>query len=145
MAERIGYMFNRSTKHRGETGNAVIDALMETVLATDADGDVIMHDTGPWDTLYTKFKVAYEGATGALEVSVGVRALHGDFVDPDYFGVVTLAAGDGEEELIIAPKYVVDADGKKINHEIILTLGGTLTATESFWTVSEKLCFGAPV
>ena len=145
MAERINESYNRGNKHRGEHGNTITDAIKVTQQAGDAANDIIAIDTGPWDCMYTSMRVARADLTDGLTVKVGVRELGGGgFVDDDYFGSQLISAA-GVDDLIVEPMEVKDGNGRKIPHEIIVTLSGTVTADESFWIVSEKLCFGAPV
>lgn len=143
MASYINASYARA-KHRGEQGNLISDAIMVTQKAGWATGDVIAIDTGPWDMLYTSMRVVRADLTDGLTVKVGVRELQGNFIDDDYFGTQLISAA-GVTELITLPKEVLDSNGKKISHDLIVTLTGTLTVGESFWIISEKVCFGAPV
>lgn len=143
MAEFTNLTYNRA-KHRAEEGNLIADALQVTITSAMASGDVILVDTGPWDSLYLSCKVARADLTDGMTVKVGVREIMGSFVDDDYFGSQLVSAA-GVSELITLPREVVDASGRKISHEIIVTPTGTLTAGESFWVIFERLCFGAPL
>lgn len=143
MASYINASYARA-KHRGEQGNLIVDAIQVTQKAGWATGDIIAIDTGPWDMQYLSMRIARADLIDGLTVAVGVRELQGSFVDADYFGTQLMNTA-GVTELITLPREVLDSNGKKISHDIIVTLTGTLTVGESFWIISEKVCFGAPV
>lgn len=144
MAERINESYNRSDKHRGEHGNMSGDALVVTPNSGDAAADVIVIDNGPWDTDYFSVIVASDARTAGLEVKVGARQHMSDYEVDDYFGTVTIDAAGGATELIAMSKPFVNADGIKKTHDIIVTLGGTVTPDEPFEVRMQRRFNGAP-
>ena len=137
--------FHRAEKHRGEHGNTVTDALKVVIPATAEVGDVIEVDTGPRDLTYTSIKLQREGLTAGLTVDVGVRANIGEFEDATYFAAASPLTADGTTELLPnGPAYVLDADNRKCEHVLYVTLRGTVTPGESFFLTSEKIAHGAP-
>lgn len=143
--EYTALSYNRGNKHRGEHGNLVGDPIRVDVEAGNVAGDVIKIDDCPWDHMYTSLIVSREALTAGLTVMVGIQqTLDGDFTDPDFFGAALNMDAAGADQLITVPKIVVDASGRKITHDLIVTLGGTVTADESFWVTATRLFLGAP-
>jgi len=136
--------FDRSTKHRGEHGNAILDPLKVVVPAGAEAGDQMLIDTGTNDMVYTSISLQREALTAGLTVDVGVRDKAGSWEDPDYFAAAVDLSAPGQDELLVVPVEVRDPDNRRCEHDVIITFGGTVTPGEVFWIVSDKLSFGAP-
>lgn len=145
MAEFKNMSYNRGNKHRGEHGNLVCDAIKVEIPPTAVAGDILLIDDAPFETLYVSSKIARGAMTAGLTVTVGARELQGgSTIDAALFGNQAMTA-PGSDEQLDTPLEVRDADGRKINHDVFVTLGGTVTPGESFWVVLHKIHGGAPL
>ena len=150
--EHVNLSLHRSTKHRGEHGNTVTDPIAVEIPSSAEIGDTIVIDTGPYDSTYLSMKLMRGNLTAGLTVNVGVRDCDSNHSVPGFFsgGPKDLSTPGSDELIINGPVTPVYPDNhptkprRKFEHEIYVTLGGTVTPGETFYLVTQMIAHGAP-
>lgn len=134
--------YYRVSRHEAEHGNLTCDlSLIEMLPGWEAD-DVIRVSRHAWDTTYESIALRSEGATG-LTMSVGYESIQGNNLMPTAFSTDTNVAAAGTVELLNYPFEMRESMDRGFDHNLIVTLGGTVTAGDRIWLVTRRVFHGS--